>query len=490
MTRDGYHAGSGSEWADKTSEEKERIFRAKLAALKAQTEPARRRVASLLAPLDFLVRLYMYLFRATLRHLKAWFHRWPLFLVIAFWVTVGLSALTGLFGLWAYNSATANSPTGSPQAIKKACFDAANGFVANLQCVWKTAGAGPDTYEAMKLALAVIGGIGGVAFLVIKYRTRASQEREEARADRREAEAQLVAAVEQLGSEFPQVRIAGVYALADVADAYLGDYKQRVVNILCGYLRTTRGKFVERKAEKDMVENADVKTGGSKAQRFYESDDGPVESTILEVLASHLHKQDAADTQAATAEATPSWSECQFDLHGACFIEPLNFKSRIFIGDITFKECHFAREVSFSGSIFTGWARFDGSTFTGRARFHGSTFNDWAIFYDSTFNDEASFDGSTFRRQASFNRSTFKGEVTFDGSTFKGGASFYASTFNDEASFDGSTLTGRARFDDSAFNRRAQDAYINTHGHSPFGPLLPAGAELPLGARWDDDPAP
>lgn len=36
------------------------------------------------------------------------------------------------------------------------------------------------------------------------------------------------------------MRIAGVYALADVADTYEGPYHQRVVDILCGYLRTDR----------------------------------------------------------------------------------------------------------------------------------------------------------------------------------------------------------------------------------------------------------
>ncbi|WP_371174155.1 pentapeptide repeat-containing protein [Buchananella felis] len=386
-----------------------------------------------------------------LKQLRAWINTWPLFLVIAFWVTVGLGALTGLFGLWAYNSATPNSPTGSPQAIKKACFDAAEGFVANLQCVWKTAGAGPDTYEAMKLALAVIGGIGGVAFLVIKYRTRVSEEHEEARADRKEAEAKLVAAVEQLGSEFPQVRIAGVYALADLADTYLGDYKQRVVNILCGYLRTKRGEFIKREEVDKQIQDGNRLNIGTDLPLMYVSDDAPVESTVLEVLAAHLRKEDALPTL-SRVKPELSWSECKVDLHGANFTEPLVFNSTAVENDISFKSCHFAREINFDDSTFNGVVSFDDSTFNGRASFVGSTFNIWASFEGSTFNANASFEDSTSKYWASFERCNFNSGVSFDGTKFNARARFARSNSDERACFDRSTFNGWARFSGCRFD--------------------------------------
>ena len=87
--------------------------------------------------------------------------------------------------------------------------------------------------ERIKTSLTIIGGIGAIGYLVIKFRERSALERGE-------ADEKLVRAVQQLGDASPQVRIAGVYALADVADTYEGPYHQRVVDILCGYLRTDR----------------------------------------------------------------------------------------------------------------------------------------------------------------------------------------------------------------------------------------------------------
>lgn len=45
-------------------------------------------------------------------------------------------------------------------------------------------------------------------------------------------------AVNQLGSAKPFTRIAGVYALTDIADTYRDGHRQHVMDILCGYLRS------------------------------------------------------------------------------------------------------------------------------------------------------------------------------------------------------------------------------------------------------------
>ena len=101
--------------------------------------------------------------------------------------------------------------------------------------------------------------------------------------ERGEADEKLVRAVQQLGDPSPQVRIAGVYALVDVADTYEGPYHQRVVDILCGYLRTDR-------LLKDANGNTQYFTnkGGTPDHNNPISADGAVEPTILSVLASHL----------------------------------------------------------------------------------------------------------------------------------------------------------------------------------------------------------
>ena len=138
-------------------------------------------------------------------------------------------------------------------------------------------------------ALTTVGGLGGAVFLTVKYRAHSLAERQEDRdieAAHRDADANgrakeiykaqlltqrrqaLVDATSLLGSDVAATRIAGITVLAEIADTYKGNYRQQVVDILCGYLRTTH-KDDER------------------------GHDNAVESTILNILASHLRKQRA-----------------------------------------------------------------------------------------------------------------------------------------------------------------------------------------------------
>ena len=68
-----------------------------------------------------------------------------------------------------------------------------------------------------------------------------------------------------LDSDVASTRIAGVMVLAEIADTYRGNYRQSVVDILCGYLRTWH-----REEEK--------------------GHDAAVESAILSVIATHVNK--------------------------------------------------------------------------------------------------------------------------------------------------------------------------------------------------------
>lgn len=93
----------------------------------------------------------------------------------------------------------------------------------------------------VKTALTLVGGVGAVAYLVIKYQERQQAKRDEERARREETRekdrlinTKMQDAVNQLGSDKVSTRIAGVYALTDIADTHRGGYRQRVVDILCG----------------------------------------------------------------------------------------------------------------------------------------------------------------------------------------------------------------------------------------------------------------
>lgn len=256
---------------------------------------------------------------------------------------------------------------------------------------WKQTGDNASvaaSLDIVKVALTTIGGIGAVGYLVIKYRERASAEREESRADQREAERRLLDAVTQLGSDSPQVRIAGVYALADVADTYLGNYKQRVVDILCGYLRTERGHW--EAATEDEDKNTIVVNGRKCLQT-----DGPVESTVLSVLARHLRKERSKteEHEAVTQEVDGDqlWCDCTIDLHGATLIENINFQNTTFRNLANFSGMHIYSAIDFTGAHFYENTYFKGTQFHERAHFHGAQFHKHAGFWGAHFFKETSF---------------------------------------------------------------------------------------------------
>ena len=281
--------------------------------------------------------------------------------------------------------------------------------------LWWTRPPGVGPLEVVKVSLTTIGGIGGTGYLVIKYRERASAERAERDAEQEQAEQRLLSAVQQLGSGSPQVRIAGVYSLASVADTYRGEYRQRVVSILCGYLRTQRGEWRIIDSEQDGPE-------GPGEDRVYVSHDGAVESTVLEVLVRHLRKrrEKTKHREAVTqlVEDDQLWCDCTIDLHDAVLTEIADFRGTTFTNNANFRGATFTNNANFEGATFTNDANFRDATFTNDANFWGATFTNGAYFSGATFTNHANFQGATFNRDAYFRGATFTNHAHFEGATF------------------------------------------------------------------------
>ena len=224
--------------------------------------------------------------------------------------------------------------------------------------------------------------------------------------------------MQQLGSGSPQVRIAGVYSLADVADTYRGEYRQRVVSILCGYLRTQRGEWRTIVNEQDGPEQ-------SSEEKVYVSHDGAVESTVLEVLVRHLRKrrEKTKRREAVTqlVEDDQLWCDCTIDLHDAVLTEIADFEHATFTND-----------ANFGGATFNGYAHFGGATFNRDAYFWGATFNGYDYFWGATFTNVANFRDATFNG-TNFLRATFKRDADFRGATFTNDADFERATFSRSA---------------------------------------------------------
>ena len=347
----------------------------------------------------------------------------------------------------------------------------------------------------VKIALTLVGGVGAVAYLVIKYQERQQAGRDEERAKREEdrekdrlVNTKMQDAVDQLGSDRASTRIAGVYALTDVADTCGGGYRQRVVDILCGYLRSDRETYLlgaDGKPATDQPRPGDA--------------DKAVESTIFSVMRDHLRKERRNDKTGEpivrqAVDDDQLWCDCAFDLHGATFHEAVDltystfecvpcFRGTKFERGADFGGATFTRRADFGGATFTRGAAFDGATFTRGAAFDGATFTRDALFGGATFTRGAAFDGATFTRDANFRGTTFTRSADFHKATFTRGAVFDRAEFRASATFSGIQGQPSFRFEECKFNERFRDDYE----WGPI-PILKENYGLPAGAVWAEFP--
>lgn len=303
--------------------------------------------------------------------------------------------------------------------------------------------------DQVKTILTTIGGIGGVGYLVIKYRERSASEQGE-------ADEKLLHAVQQLGDSSAQVRIAGVYALANVADTYGDSHIQCVIDILCGYLR------IDRTCE-GLKEDSST---NDKSPSFI---DGPVESTILTVLANHLHPSHPKFRQ---------WTSCSLDLHGATLTETVDF-SDTHIGEIDARDTKF-RIAIFERAIFHGKANFENSIFTNVANFKCTNFKKEADFSNASFEQHVDFSGNSDEE-----RSIFAGEVKFENTTFFSGASFCNANFNLN-SYRKATFYGCVKFRQVNFKQCANFERIKIHFDSNNRePVIQFTGDFSQGANFE-----
>lgn len=205
---------------------------------------------------------------------------WPLFAKIAVWVILALIVFflvtTGLSG------------------------DGVLRFMKYL-------GRGAEPIRITTTALTMIGGIGAVGYLVIKYQERTAAQRAEQREQRGERRAiarqqadELLDAIHLLGDDKASTRVAGVQSLVQIGQG-LPEIRQRIIDILCGYLRTDR------------------------------DNDGAVESTILTTLHEHLIPR---------GPFTPLfWKNIDLDLRNSTITEPINL-SGIVCRTLDMSEAH------------------------------------------------------------------------------------------------------------------------------------------------------
>lgn len=341
----------------------------------------------------------------------------------------------------------------------------------------------------VKIALTLVGGVGAVAYLVIKYQERQQAGRAEKREKDRTIDTKVQDAINQLGSDKASTRIAGVYALTDIADRYKDSYRQRVVDILCGYLRSDRSSYAPDRSRQPVWD---------ASGHFVESvaSDEAVESTIFSVMRDRLRKERKDETGETIVRQTVDddqlWCACTFDLHEATFHEAVDLTDSTFECVPCFRGTKFERRANFGGAHFAGYADFRGAHFAGYADFGGAHFAGGAVFVDATFARYADFSRATFTGDAYFGWATFACGAYFGWATFARGADFVEATFARGADFGGAEFRASAAFlgiqgqpslgfKECKFNEISRGAY-------EWGPIpIPEDNDgLPAGAMWKD----
>ena len=267
-------------------------------------------------------------------------------------------------------------------------------------------------------------------------------ENAEKRDEERLIDTKMKEANEQLGSDKASVRIAGVQALTEIADSRKGKYRQRVMDILCGYLRSERETYSLGTDGKPVMDRS----------RFGDADK-VVESAIINVMRDHLRKERRNDKTGETivrqaVDDDQLWCDCTFDFHGAIFHEDTDLAHATFGRGLNFQGAKFEGDADFSGAIFNGSADFSGAIFNGDADFRRADFAGAADFNSADFR-KADFSGAIFNGAADFNSADFR-KADFSGAIFNGSADFRRADFNN-ADFRGADFRG-SNFDKAYFN--------------------------------------
>jgi hypothetical protein len=236
--------------------------------------------------------------------------------------------------------------------------------------------------EVVKTTVTVTAFAGAVLAGVYAFRKQLLAEGDAHRADAAQLAERYTAAAEQLGHESAAVRLAGVYAMARLADDW-EDQRQTCIDVLCAYLRLPY----------DPADPSKHREGDREVRR-----------TTVRIIRDHLRPSSPV-----------SWCGYNFSFEGAV-LDVADFTgARITGGHVTF---HAARLVGGSFSLVR--AEFAGGDvwFT-RTQFAGANVS----FRDARFTGaNVHFDSAQFAR----------GTVTFEGVVYEQGA----------VSFDGATVSG------------------------------------------------
>jgi uncharacterized protein YjbI with pentapeptide repeats len=326
-----------------------------------------------------------------------------------------------------------------------------------------------DTVGVAQLVFASVAGAGALVALIVAYRRQRFIEVSSGHDRTRVLNERFTAITTQLGDDQPAVRLAGVHAMAGLADDW-PENRQTCVDVLCAYLRIPE--------EPPPAKNADPsKELGYRANR-------EVRRTIIQVITAHLRE-----------DAQESWQDCDLDFAGVVFDGGDFERARFTKGKVSFSRTRFSGgRVSFEEAVFGGSrVSFREAKFYGHSRvsFRNAQFTagevgfpDAEISGGQIYFPDARFSGGkvSFRRAklikggVSFRRVKFtKGELRFEGAQFSGG----------NVDFDNAVMSGgKIDFDQAVFSGGVVDLSLSKPGDQSHWPGIdwdspPPGVRLP-----------
>jgi uncharacterized protein YjbI with pentapeptide repeats len=264
-------------------------------------------------------------------------------------------------------------------------------------------------YDVVRSTIASVGVFGIGAAGLLAYRRQKTSEAMERISDAThqlsvqlhedsstvDLRARFATAAGQLGHASAAVRLAGVYAMAALADDWHtanDDIQMQVcIDVLCAYLRIP-------------YDPASTATPDGERE---------VRLTVISVIRDHLQDPDVPTT----------WCGRNLDFTGATF-DGGNFTDAQFSdGIVDFSEATFSGAVTFRGAKFDGAITFREAKFAGDVTFYDATFADGVVdfsaakFIAGTVDFGATFAGGYVDFGATFSG----GKVDFSRATFAGG---------------------------------------------------------------------
>ena len=272
-----------------------------------------------------------------------------------------------------------------------------------------------ETVGILQLVLASVAGAGALVALIVAYRRQKIAEADSAHDRTRVFNERFIAIATQFGDAQPAVRLAGVHAMAGLADDWKAN-RQTCIDVLCAYLRMPY--------EPDPGEEAPA----AERRAFRASRE--VRHTVIRVITAHL-----------SGGAAVSWRGLNFDFTSVAFDGGSFADAEFSGGTVDFSFAEFSGgTVDFRDARFSGGEVSFGDAKSGLSR-HFATFSGGLVRFGG-----AEFSGSL----VDFGGAEFSGSlVDFTGitkystgfSVSSGGARFSGGTVDfTDAEFSGGTV--------------------------------------------------